>query len=184
MGVQAAMAIRLTRLVGAAALVLLVSAVAPIARVYACSCMQLGAGQALANADVAFVGVVVHVRDPAAANPFISSADPIQYTFAIEETLKGTGAAQVTLSSARDGASCGTTFALAQRWRVYAYADAAAGLASGLCSGNELLAEGVPLPAADPAPPPVGVLVAGGALLVVLVVSAWAFTRRGRAASA
>lgn len=174
----------LRRILAVAAFSSLVTVAAPVTRVLACSCIQLAPGDALANADVAFVGVVVEAKDPAAGNPIIGSADPILYTFAIEETLKSIGAPQVNLSSARDGASCGMTFALAQRWRIYAYADGSGGLGTGICSGNELLAEGVPIPAPEPAAPPVGVLIAGGALLLVLAVSALAFTRRGRAASA
>lgn len=169
------MAIRLTRLLGALALVLLVSAVAPIARVYACSCIQMTPELALANATVAFVGVVAAI-DPPAAQPELS-IDPVNYTFAVEKMLKGGKAAQIVVGSESSGAACGMTFGLAQRWRIYAYADGSVSLATGICSGNELLAEDAPIPAPEPAPPPLGIFIAGGAVLAVLGVSAWAFTR-------
>lgn len=178
------MAIRLTRLLGALALVLLVSAAAPIARVYACSCIQMTPELALANANVAFVGVVTNIADPNAGDPIISSGDPVFYTFAVEEPLKGATGSDLVVSSARDGASCGMTFGLAQRWRIYAYADGSGSLATGICSGNELLAEGVPIPAPEPTPPPLGIFIAGGAVLAVLGVSAWAFTRPNRRGTA
>jgi hypothetical protein len=82
--------------------------------------------------------------------------------------------------SARESASCGQEFALAQRWRVFAYVDETGRLGSGLCSGNELLGEGVPVPPSTPKPTslPVGALLALGAILALIGFSAWAFTRR------
>lgn len=176
------MAIRLTRLLGALALVLLVSAVAPIARVYACSCIQMTPELALANANVAFVGVVTTIADTISGGPIISSGDPVSYTFAVEKMLKGSAGAELIVSSNRDGASCGMTFGLAERWRIYTYADESGRLATGICSGNELLETGVPIPeiAAPEAPPPLAVFVAGGAILAVIAVSLFAFTRPAR----
>lgn len=175
---------RMTRLIGATALVLMVSAIGPIAQVYACSCMILGPGDALANADVAFVGVVARIDDPTAA-PVVSSGDPVFYTFAVEEPLKGEPGAQLVVSSSRDSASCGVTFNVAERWRVYANADGEGGVVTGSCSGNELIATGVEIPeiaAPEPAPPPFAVFVAGGAILAVIAVSAFAFMRPSRKA--
>ncbi|HYM53556.1 MAG TPA: hypothetical protein VEW45_08825 [Candidatus Dormibacteraeota bacterium] len=150
--------------------------------------MELQPGQALENADVAFVGVVAGVQDPSAANPIVGSGDPVLYAFVVEEVMKQgvaiPGAVEVT--SARDGASCGQTFAVGQRWRLYAYSDGA-GLSTGICSGNELLAERVPIPAGPtdpPGGPPVQLLLVLGAVVVVVGVSAWAFTRRGHTPSA
>lgn len=73
-----------------------------------------------------------------------------------------------------------------QRWRIYAYSDDAH-LGTGICSGNELLAEGVPIPDVgdqEPGPPPAGLLIILGASALVGLGSILAFTRRGRGASA
>ena len=172
------MAIRLTHLLGVVAMLLFVTAAAPIARVYACSCMALLPGQALARADVAFVGVVRQVTD-SMEGPIYSSGDPVSYTFAVEEVLKGSVGAAVVVTSARGGASCGMAFGLAERWRVYAYARESGGPGTGICSGNELLAEAVPIPAPEPAS--LGVLLAAGTVVAAFAVFTWAFVREARA---
>jgi hypothetical protein len=138
--------------------------------------MQMTPQLALANADVAWVGVVTSVGEP--------GSDPARYTFAVEQMTKGELAISVDVRSSRSSAGCGMEFALAQRWRIYAYADENAQLQTGLCSGNELLAEGAPVPAPTPAPPPTGLLVAIGGVILLTGISIWAFTRRGRSASA
>lgn len=173
----------LRRLVGVAIFASLVIVAGPTARVFACSCIQITPAIALANADVAFVGVVAGVTDAKAGNPVIGSGDPIVYTFAVEQVVKGPAAVQIDLSSPRDGASCGQTFSLAERWRVFASADGSGGLATGICSGNELLGENAPLPPVDPPAPPIGLLLVVAAVVLLGAVSAWAFTRRSRNAA-
>ena len=173
------MAIRLTRLLGVVALVLFVTAAAPIARVYACSCMALNPGQALANAEMAFVGVVSQLTDYTQEGPFFGSGDTVSYTFAVEEVLKGSAGGELVVTSTRDGASCGMTFGLAERWRIYAHARESGGLGTGICSGNELLAEAVPIPAPEPAS--LGVLLAAGTVVAAFAVFTWAFVREARA---
>jgi len=167
----------LRRLLTVVAFASLVTLAAPTARVFACSCMQMTPAMALANADLAFVGVVAAVDDPA-VGPVIGGGDLLRYTFAVEEMLKGAPAVSVDVRSGRDSAGCGMEFAAAQRWRVFAYADEAGSLQSGLCSGNELLAEGVPLPTLTTGPPPTALLLAIGAAVIMAAISAWAFTRR------
>ena len=175
---------RTSALAVGATLAILLTVAGPISRAHACSCMELQPGQALEHADVAFVGVVASARDPSGGNPVVGSMDPIHYTFVVQEVMKQgvPTAATVKVTSARDGASCGQTFAVAQRWRLYAYRDGA-GLSTGICSGNELLAERVPVPvigSPEDGPPPLGLLIALGASALVAMVSLWAFTRRGR----
>jgi hypothetical protein len=166
-------------------LVAAMTAIGPVSRVLACSCMALEPGQALEFSTVAFVGVVAGAQDPSAGNPVVSTIDPIIYTVVVEDVLKGEldASRPIEVSSARDGASCGMTFAVGQRWRMYAYQEENGSLGTGICSGNELVAEDVPVPAIgelEAQPPPVGVLVAIGLVLVVGGISAWAFTRRGK----
>ena len=170
----------LRRLLTVALFAGLVTVAAPTARVVACSCAQMTQAEALSSADVAFVGVVAAIDDPG-IGPMVNSGELLRYTFAVESGVKGELASRIGLFSARSGASCGQEFALAQRWRVFAYVDETGRLQSGLCSGNELLAEGVPIPAESPAPltlPPVEVLVALGIGLAVAGFSVWVFTRR------
>jgi hypothetical protein len=137
--------------------------------------------EALSNADVAFVGVVAAIDDPS-VGPMVGSGDPLRYSFAVEEVIKGGEPSDtVEVLSARESASCGQEFALAQRWRVFAYVDESGHLQSHLCSGNELLAEGVPISTSPtPSPSPVVALLAGGAVLALAGFSAWAFMRRPR----
>jgi hypothetical protein len=170
----------LRRLLSVTFLLGLVMLAAPVAQVIACSCAQMNREEALSNADVAFVGVVAAIDDPS-MGPMVSSGDPLRYTFALEETLKGELSGTLEVLSARSGASCGMEFGLAQRWRVFAYVDESGHLQSHLCSGNELLAEGVPISTSPtPSPSPVVALLAGGAVLALAGFSAWAFMRRPR----
>lgn len=177
---------RMLRLISVALLAGLFAVAAPIGRVYACSCAMMGPAEQLASADAAFVGVVAALEEPPSLQPELG-LDPVRYTFVIEEALKGSLATSVVLASNHDnGANCGFDFAIAQRWRVFAYGDGAGGLTTSSCSGNELLAEGVPIPSVDggdPGPPPAGLLIALGAAAIVTLSSVWAFTRRGRGQS-
>ena len=173
----------LRRILAVVAFSSLVTVAAPVTQVLACSCIQLAEGQALANADAAWVGVVTAVDNPNTAQPD-QGPDPVRYTFAVEEMLKGELAISIDVRSQVSSASCGQEFALAQRWRVFAFADEKGQLQTGLCSGDELLGEGVPAPTPTPAGPPTALLVAIGAMIALAAISAWAFTRRGRAASA
>ena len=168
----------LRRLLNILAFASLITVAAPATRVFACSCMQFTPAMALANADVAFVGVVAAINDPG-SGPLVNSGEMLSYTFAVEQTLKGAPKVSLAIGSARSGASCGQEFAAAQRWRVFAYADEAGQLQTGLCSGNELLAENAPLPPVSPAPVPTALLLAIGAGIVLAGISALAFVRRG-----
>ena len=173
------------RLLTAASFASLVILAAPTAHVLACSCAQMTPAEALSNADVAFVGVVAAIDDPS-VGLLVNTGDPLHYSFAVEEAIKGELAGRVEVLSARESSSCGQEFALAQRWRVFAYVDETGHLQSHLCSRNELLAEGVPIPAPIPSAltlPPLPVLIALGVGLVVAGFSVWAFTRGARSAS-
>lgn len=175
---------RTAALAAGATLAALLILVGPISRAYACSCVQLEPGQALEFADVAFEGVVLGVSGGAPAP--IDGLDVVRYSFAVQTMLKGRGVDTIELETTSSGAACGTEFSAGQLWRVYAAGEPGA-WGTGLCSGNELLAERAPIPPLveeSPGPPPAGVLVALGASALVAGVSIWAFTRRSRGPSA
>ena len=166
----------LRRLLSAAVFASLAVLAAPTAQVLACLCAESNREEALRNADIAFVGVVADTDDPRIGH---NNGEPLRYTFAVEQTIKGEVASRIRVFSHLS--DCAPEFGLAQRWRVHASVDESGQLQSNLCSGNELLAEGVPIPAERPAPlilPPVDVLVAWGIGLAVAGLSVWAFTRR------
>lgn len=171
----------LRRWLAVATLSTIVSVAAPVTHVLACSCIHFTPGQALATADAAFVGVLTGIDNPQdpQAEP---GNDPIRYTFAVETVLKGQLGATIDVRSSPSSASCGQEFGLAQRWRVFAFADENLRLQTGLCSGDELLAEGV-APTPKPNGPPPALLVGIGGIAVLAAISGWAFTRRARSAS-
>jgi len=74
----------------------------------------------LAQADLVFEGVAVSRHDPNAGAPITSSGDPIVWTFAVDRELKGTATQPQEVRSARSGATCGITFQIGTRYRVFA----------------------------------------------------------------
>lgn len=175
---------RLPALAAAFALALLLAVFAPGGRAMACSCAVVGPDEALATAHVAFVGVVAQVHDSVdvpldGGKGLVDPLSTLSQTVVVEEMLKGAGSAGDQLLVFSDLGTCGMAFDVGQRWRLFAYTDGGR-LLTGICSGNELLAEQAPVPAVaepPPAPPPIGVLLAIGGVAVLTVVSALAFTR-------
>ncbi len=74
----------------------------------------------LSQADLVFEGVAVSRHDPNAGAPTQSSGDPIIWTFAVDREVKGTASQLQEVSSARSGATCGITFQIGTRYRVFA----------------------------------------------------------------
>ncbi len=74
----------------------------------------------LARADTVFEGVATSRSDPNADAPTQSSGDPIVWTFAVDRQIKGTVTEPQDVSSARSGATCGITFRIGTRYRVFA----------------------------------------------------------------
>jgi len=72
-----------------------------------------------------------------------SSADRIIWTFVVDGVLHGSVARIQPVSSARDGASCGVSFAIGSRYQVVA-SSGAQGLQAGLCSRTMLLSTARP----------------------------------------
>jgi len=179
-------------LAAVAGLLALVVAVPPM-RVAACSCAMPDPAEAAQRVDAVFVGAVVDQRGPDAGGPVVSSADPVQSLFAVEEVRKGPTVSSVVVSTARDGASCGAGFGVNTRWLVYATLAANGTYTSNLCEPNELLSERADLPdeairwpdevAAAPdanGAIPLQMLVMAAVIGVLALGSAVAFLWRGR----
>ncbi|MGI8998443.1 MAG: hypothetical protein ACR2GO_01885 [Candidatus Limnocylindria bacterium] len=166
------------------------------ARVSACSCMQQTLADAVRGAHVAFVGTLVGTDQPipAAMQP---GADEIVWAFDVERSRDALGTAVVELAAWPDnGANCGVSFGIGERWLVIAH-ESEGRLSSSSCAMNQRMdgidptmadeVEGMltVLPVAEPAEstaqpfaltlPVVAII---GALAVLLAVSGVAFLRR------
>lgn len=174
----------------------------PISVALACSCMMPGTpAEAVAASDLAFVGTVVDITpvpdDPRGFGP------TVRYAFRIERASADVDGdvVEVRALGGDGGASCGFEFGAGERWFVGAQRTAA-GLETGLCSGNLLIEElsdadfervvdALPnrpmlsasstLDAGISIPP--AALVAGGALVAIGAIAFVAFRRGERASS-
>ena len=163
-------------------------AVIPLATVSACSCAMQELPEAIATADVAFVGTVSSLEqstDPALGERLTttwqvtSSRDPLPTT-------------SITVGSVKnDGANCGISFGVSEQWLVLAY-QSEGGLETNGCTmsrplgGDDpeieaLIAEAMqPVTAsADVDEPelPLPVIGLGAAAFVIGIVSLLAFRR-------
>lgn len=164
----------------------------PVSTALACSCAQASIQESVGFADVVFTGTATAVEAPPPGD-VVSTADPIHYAFDVDQVFKGERIdAEIVASTAMDGASCGTSFGIDERWLVFANITEGE-IWTGLCSGNVLLVDeeteaaalaelGTPIAEPEPtaAEPegfeiPVALVVALAAGAVVLGVSAWAF---------
>ncbi|HET8777885.1 MAG TPA: hypothetical protein VFN76_09510 [Candidatus Limnocylindria bacterium] len=168
----------------------------PVEQVAACSCAQTTVEEAAANAQAVFVGTVVDerpvgrddgpVRAVAATAPMPGPTGQVIYTFKVEVVAKGDIGTQVELLGGGDGASCGMSFGIGERWLVFASWDGAVHTTN-LCAGNRNLApdEEPPLPMSAPGAEeaipdapieiPWSALGVLGAIAIVLVASWFAF---------
>jgi hypothetical protein len=135
---------RLAGLLGLGLALALLLAVPPM-RAVACSCAMPDPLEASARAEAVFVGAVVDRRAPA-PGAMVSSADPVEYLFAVEEVRKGPVVSTLVVSSPLSGASCGTEFAIGSRWLVYGSRAEGGALTTHLCEPNELLSDTADLP--------------------------------------
>jgi hypothetical protein len=142
----------------------------------ACLCGTPEEGRA--NAQVAFVGVVAAVDDPSFPGWAASTGDPLLYTFAVEDVIKGSPDAFVVVRSTRleGSGSCAIDLAVGERWEIHA-GRFEGDLWTSICSGNTLLASSV-VPPAVPGrgPEPVRVVLVLGA--AALVLGTWHFLGR------
>ena len=176
------------RLLASLAIVIGVSVV-PVAQVAACSCMQMAPAEAAEMAEVVFSGTVAG-EEPVAERLGPAPMGNVVYTFAVDGVAKGEIDAQVRVLSGGDGASCGMTFAMDERWLSFAFVDGGQ-LGTGLCSGNVPLAADEPAPitmtaptATDPADGgaglPVGIILPAAVVLSLVGISALLFWRADR----
>lgn len=120
----------------AVALAVVLTAV-PISRVAACSCAAFSTEEAIANAQLAFIGTVADQKEVGVRNDF--GDEMRQYAFAVERATAATDAVAI-VRAGTSGASCGITFANGERWLIIA-TRGQTGLETSLCSGNLRLAD-------------------------------------------
>ena len=187
------MRMRVVRALLAASTAFLLAAV-PLSTTLACSCAQATIPDSVGWADVVFTGKAVAVEAPPPGD-VVNTIDPVHYSFVVDRVFKGPITdSEIVATTQMDGASCGTSFGVDERWLVFANFSED-GISTGLCSGNVLLADAetedailaeLGAPIAEPEPPatetapvdagiPLALLVGGALAAAVIGVSAWAF---------
>lgn len=178
------------RRAGFAFLLALGSVLVPAARVAACDCASVELGDAVRAADMAFVGTLVGAGEEAIMR---AGATEVTWSWQVERARDaGTPPAVSVQAPANDGANCGVSFALGERWLVLVHSEEGSLRTNG-CQPNQNLGE--PDPARDTIIEelvateveatsqqqgftiPGQVLALGAGLLGLLAVSAWAFRR-------
>ena len=168
----------------------------PVQQAFACSCAQMTIDEAAASAHAVFTGTVVDEQPMGKAGPMgaMAATAPVPggmaqfiYTFEVDGVVKGDVGPQASVLGGGDGASCGMSFGVGERWMLFTMWDGTIHSTS-LCSGNVLLGadEDPPLPVSAPVggedvtPPteiPWTVVTLLGAIALVIGVSAFAFRR-------
>ena len=98
---------------------------------HACSCRSSTLEERFERASVVFVGTVIFTK-PA----FFSRSK--QHAFIVHETLKGEVGNTVLVSTAQNGAACGSTFRLGKKYKVFA-SNASGNFHTWSCSGNQVV---------------------------------------------
>ncbi|HSV38815.1 MAG TPA: hypothetical protein VLI04_08660 [Nocardioidaceae bacterium] len=106
----------------------------------ACSCAMFPPREHFQRADVVVAGELVSVEETPPKGGIISSGDPTTYTVSVMATYKGVPAAEVSFTSARDGASCGVE-GLKRGRDVYFLHDGDDGYTANLCNGTGTVPE-------------------------------------------
>ena len=172
-------------------------AILPVQRAFACSCAEMTIDEAAAMAHAVFTGTVVEEQPVgretgpmgamAATAPMPGGMAQVLYTFAVDGVVKGDVGKQASVLGGGDGASCGMSFAMGERWMLFTMWDGTIHSTS-LCSGNIPLGadEDPPLPLsapvdgedlAQPTEIPWTAVILLGAIAVVIGVSVVAFRR-------
>lgn len=177
-------------LVGAMSFVVLVPSTA-----FACSCAQDSVAGHVERADLVVAGVVED-RDEGPFKAIQSSGDPVTYTVAVDEVLKGETGPVTKVVSAADGASCGLEIEVGRSYVIFAEAGGKDGAyQANLCGGTSAArtgfvaeVEAITGPATAPddsilppnGGPPVAAIALGGLLLAGAAVVAAVVLRRRR----
>ena len=173
-------------------------AILPVRQAFACSCAEMTIDEAAAMAQAAFTGTVIDEQPVGkATGPIgaVAATAPMPggmggqfiYTFEVDGVAKGDVGERASVLGGGDGASCGMSFAVGQRWLLFTMWDGTVHSTS-LCSGNVPLGpdEDAPLPVSAPGevdvsqPPteiPWTAVALLGAVALVAGVSAFAFRR-------
>ncbi len=170
----------------------------PTASAFACSCAEVELPQAIAQADLAFVGNLLAVEPVPGDEPM--GDQQLSYTFEVERARDASVAGRVSVRAWQDnGANCGVTFGDRGRWLIVAYRSEGTLETSGCLPNGALdgapaafeaqVTELLPVVTADTAPDseglevPIPVLLVLGAAAIVIGASAWAFLRGPRSVS-
>lgn len=106
---------------------------------YSCSCAAVSVPTAQNWSTAVFSGTVTKIDRPAGIL-WQSSADPMQVTFAVSESWKGSAYEVLTVETAQSEASCGYSFVGGETYLVYARSGGKQTLRTELCSRTALLA--------------------------------------------
>lgn len=117
-------------LVGALSIVILVPSTA-----FACRCAQFSVADQVESADLVVKGSIED-RDEGPPKVIRSSADPVTYTVAVDEVLKGASGPVAKVESAADGASCGLEVQVGRSYVIFAHAGADGVYEANLCGGT------------------------------------------------
>lgn len=91
------------------------------------------------RADLVFEGVAQASQEPTTTGTLISSTDPITWTFTVDKVVKGAASGTQQVRTARSGASCGFTFVVGHRYRVFAQIDGTGGYLTETVSGTRAI---------------------------------------------
>ena len=100
----------------------------------------------LESADLVFEGTATRME-------LESNGQLVAWSFAVERTVKGSGAGTQQVRTASSGAMCGVDFREGRRYRVYAEVEGGTAT-TGLGSGTRELTDDQPGPAPVPTPQP------------------------------
>ncbi len=117
----------------------------PAPQAGACSCASPEPGVdpevvAADSADVVFVGIATDRRDDPAVGPPSAPVGPsdVTFTFEVERVDKGDLAGRPEVVTSSSSGTCGVTFDLGQRYKIFAVRGDDGALRTGSCSGNRL----------------------------------------------
>ena len=117
-------------LVGALSIVILVPSTA-----FACSCAQLSVADYVERADLVVKGSIED-RDEGPPKAISSSTDPVTYTVAVDEVLKGASGPVAKVESSGAGASCGLEVQVGRSYVIFAEVGDDGVYEANLCGGT------------------------------------------------